>query len=255
MDKLNLQNRVAIVTGSTHGIGLVIALTLAEHGAIVWINSRDKQAVEDVITKYIKEIPVCGFAGDVSQEEFVKTFTGTVMQKSGRLDILVNNAAARHQRTPLKDLEIKQWDNSINNTLRSMFLMSRETAKHMENNGSGAIINISSTVGYIRGRSGGADYAAAKTGVIGLTKELAVELGSLNIRVNAVAPGLTDTKTMRALNSQEFRSLAVEKTPLRRIGSAYDIANAVLFLASPLAGFITGQTLVVDGGRNIAQFN
>lgn len=267
MITLNLENKVAIVTGSTRGIGRAIALILAENGALVFVNGQDKTFTEKTVKEWSnKGFKVYGLAGDVSDEQFVKRFIQGVFEKAGRVDILVNNAGISEWQF-LEDLSSQSWDRYIDINLKSNFLMCREVSSMMKKQKSGKIINISSVAG-IRGRVGGVHYVASKSGQIGLTKALAKELGPFNIQVNAVAPGLTDTDLSRSIStqidaffsgsknteisnhnhSQKVFDERAHETPLKRVAEPIDIAKVVLFLASPLSDFITGQVLVVDGG-------
>lgn len=249
MFDLNLKNKIAVVTGSSRGIGKAIAFALADSGAVVYMNGKN----EDHIKKAVEEAKELGFrvdflTGDVSDEAFAKIFTRSVFNKSGQIDILVNNAGISEWRL-LEDVDMKSWQNVLNNNLNSAFMMSREAVQYMKSGG-GKIINIASTVG-IRGRRGGVHYVASKGGLISITKAMALELAPLNINVNAIAPGLVDTELAHKIcPSSVFRKVK-EETPLGRIGSPNDIAQAVLFFSSTLSDFITGQVLVIDGGLTI----
>lgn len=267
MITLNLEKKVAIVTGSTRGIGRATALMLAENGVLVFINGKNKTLVQETVKEWgNRGFKVYGLAGDVSDESFVKRFVQYALDKAGKVDILVNNAGISEWRF-LEDLSSQSWDTYLDTNLKSNFLMCREVALAMKKQKSGKIINISSTAG-IRGRVGAVHYVASKSGQIGLTKALAKELGSFNIQVNAVAPGLTDTDLSRSIStqlgaffsgsqnteisnrnhSQKVFDQRAHETPLKRVAEPVDIAKVVLFLASSLSDFVTGQVLVVDGG-------
>ena len=255
MDLFSVKNKVAIITGSTRGIGRATALCLAAQGAIVYINGRGKVVVE----KYVNELRNEGFSadgcvGDVSDEKFVKQFIQYVFEKNGCLDILINNAGISEIRL-LEEIDFEAWSKFINNNLTSVFLMCREAARLMKQQRNGKIINISSLAAF-RGRIGGAHYAASKSGIIGFTKTIAKELGPFNIQVNAIAPGIVNTEMPRR-NTEKYQSFfdAVTRgSPLRRITQPEDIANTVLFLSSSLSDAITGQVLTVDCGSSLNYF-
>lgn len=255
MFDFNLKNKVAVVTGSTRGIGLAIADLLAESGAHVYLNGLDKIMVADCVDARKKNtLAVDGIAGDISDETFVKLFIQTVYAKESRIDILVNNAGISEFKF-VEDIEAKAWDTLLGTNLKSVFLMCREAAPLMKKQKFGKIVNISSVAGLI-GRLGGAHYSASKGGIIGLTKTLAKELGPFNIQINVVAPSVTDTDLSRKIsgNNQKFFDKVARETPLKRVAKPEDIAGAVLFFSSSLSDFVTGQVLVVDGGAGLVHF-
>lgn len=244
---ITLKDKVAIVTGSTRGIGRATALLLAQAGALVFINGRDKTRMDEALGYFDKnKLKVYGVVGDVSDENFVKNFIASVNEQAGRIDILVNNAGGSEWKL-LEELTTSYWDQSMNHNLKSAFLMSREVSAFMKRGENCKIINIVSTAA-LKGRSGGAHYIAAKSGLIGLTKALAKELGKFSIQVNAVAPGLTNSDLSRGVYTDEIFYKVASVTPLKRLADPEDIAKTVLFLSSSLADFITGQVLIVDGG-------
>lgn len=255
MDLLSIKNKVAIVTGSTRGIGHAIALCLATRGAIVYVNGRERVQVEK-LTDDLKNkgFNVDGCAGDVSDEKFVKQFIEYVFKKHNRLDIIVNNAGISETRL-LEEITTETWNKFLNNNLTSSFLMCRESAKIMKSKQGGKIINISSLAALV-GRTGGAHYAASKGGVVAFTKTIAKELGPFNIQVNAIVPGVvnTDMSKLDTKEHQVFYDKLKRDTPLRRITQPEDIANTALFLASPLSDAVTGQIIIVDCGSSLNYF-
>jgi 3-oxoacyl-[acyl-carrier protein] reductase len=247
---IDLSGKVALVTGAGRGIGREIALALAAAGASVAINDF---AGEDACAAVVGELEALGVKGlsvmaDVGDEESVNALVETVEKGLGPLDIVVNNAGITRDNVVLL-MSPDEFDAVIRTHLRGTFLVSKAASRKMLRRRQGSIINISSVVGR-RGNAGQANYAAAKAGIIGLTKSLAKELGARSIRVNAVAPGYIDTPMTQALGD-DVKQVIIDNTPLKSIGQPSDVANAVVFLASPLARYITGCTLPVDGGLGI----
>jgi 3-oxoacyl-[acyl-carrier protein] reductase len=241
--QIDLSGKVALVTGSTRGIGRAIAETLASAGAQVAVVGRDVTracAAAEEIGHGAR-----GFACDVSDPAQVTTLVSEVEAAFGTLDVLVNNAGLTRDNVIVR-LKDEDWDAVIDANLRGAFATIRAASRGMMKRRSGRIINITSVVGII-GNRGQANYAASKAGLIGLTKSVAKELASRNILCNAVAPGFIATDMTAGLSEEQRRSLE-SQIPLERLGSPADIAGAVAFLASDLAGYITGQVLVVDGG-------
>jgi 3-oxoacyl-[acyl-carrier protein] reductase len=247
---IDLGGTVALVTGAGRGIGRQIALTLASAGADVAINDF---ADEPACAAVVGEIEALGrralyVMGDIGDEEAVNAMIDTVEAQLGPLETVVNNAGITRDQVVMM-MDAGDFDAVIRTHLRGTFLVSKAAARKMFRRRHGSIINLASVVGR-RGNAGQANYAAAKAGIIGLTKSLAKELGGRGVRVNAIAPGYIDTPMTQAL-PEDTRKLIVDNTPLRSIGATADVANAVVFLASPRARFITGVTLPVDGGLGI----
>ena len=240
--KIDLTGKVALVTGSTRGIGRTIASTLAECGAIVAIVGRD-QANADAVAA---EIPGArGFACDVSEPLQIVSLVEAVEKHFGSCDILVNNAGITKDNLMLR-MKDEDWDAVLDANLRSAFVATRAVSRGMMKRRWGRIVNITSVVG-LMGNKGQANYAASKAGLIGLTKSVAKELASRNILCNAVAPGFIETE-MTAAMTPEAKAALNGQIPLERLGAPRDIAATVAFLSSEYASYITGQVLVVDGG-------
>jgi 3-oxoacyl-[acyl-carrier protein] reductase len=241
--QIDLSGKVALVTGSTRGIGRAIAETLAGAGAQVAVVGRDLPRAEAAAAEIGRGAR--GFACDVSDTAQVTALVTDVEAAFGTLDILVNNAGLTRDNVIMR-LKDEDWDAVIDANLRGAFASIRAASRGMMKRRSGRIINISSVVGVI-GNRGQANYAASKAGLIGLTKSVAKELASRNILCNAVAPGFIATDMTAALGDDQ-RAALEGQIPLARLGSPADIASAVAFLASDHAAYITGQVLVVDGG-------
>ncbi|MGQ9925761.1 MAG: 3-oxoacyl-ACP reductase FabG [Chloroflexaceae bacterium] len=243
---MRLKDKVALITGSGQGIGKVTALTFAREGArvaVADINMANAQAVAEEIVRNDGQAKAVFL--DVSRAESVEVAVRTTVEAFGRIDILVNNAGITRDARMQKMTE-DQFDAVINVNLKGVWLCAKAVVPIMIANGGGAIINAASIVG-IHGNFGQTNYVAAKSGVIGMTKTWARELGPNHIRVNAIAPGFTVTEMIATVPEKVLESVR-ERTPLRRLGTPEDIANAYLFLASDEASFITGVTLSVDGG-------
>jgi len=243
----NLTGKTAVVTGGSRGIGRAICEKLAERGADVAIIYRnDKKSAEEVsaaVAKY-KRRAVC-YQCDVSDFDKCKEVVGQIIADFGSIDILVNNAGITRDML-LVQMKESDWDTVLDANLKGAFNMSRHVLGHMIKRKSGKIINITSTSG-CDGAAGQGNYSASKAGIIGLTKALAKEVASRGITVNAVAPGFIDTD-MTSVLSDELKNEVKRRIPLGRFGKPEDIANIVGYLASPTAGYITGQVIRVDGG-------
>ena len=244
--KIDLAGKVALVTGGTRGIGLSIAQTLQAAGATVTICARDGKKAQEVAAGL--GATARGYACDVSNADQVETTVAAVEKDCGRIDILVNNAGTKADNLMFRIGE-DDWDQVLDTNLKGAFLMAKHAARGMIKRRWGRIINITSIVG-LTGNKGQANYSASKAGMVGLTKAVARELASRNVLVNAVAPGYIDTELTRDI-STEAKTALQGAIALGRLGEGKDIAGAVLFLASDLASYITGQVLVVDGGMVI----
>lgn len=239
--------KAALVTGASRGIGRAIALALAKKGYVVAVNYGGSQAAAEGVKA---EIEAAGgraivIQGDVSKAEDVDKVFAEIKKEFGRLDVLVNNAGITRDSLMLR-LKEENWDAVIDTDLKSGFLTMKAAAPIMMKQKKGAIVNIASVVG-IMGNIGQINYSAAKAGVIGMTKTAARELAARGIRVNAVAPGFIAT-SMTDVISEKIKEGMIHSIPLGRMGQAEDVANAVCFLASDEASYITGQVLKVDGG-------
>ena len=243
MLQIDLSGRVALVTGSTRGIGRAIAQTLTAAGAKVAVVGRDRAKAEEAAGQIGGEAR--GFSCDVANTGSVAALVEEVEKSFGSLDILVNNAGLTRDNLLMR-IKDDDWDAVLDANLRGAFASIRAASRGMMKRRWGRIINIASIVG-ITGNKGQANYAASKAGLIGLTKSVAKELGSRNILCNAVAPGFIETD-MTAAMTPEARAAMSAQIPLERLGKPEDIAGMVAFLASEHAAYITGQVFVVDGG-------
>lgn len=243
----NTAVKTALVTGASRGIGAAIAKKLAARGFMVIINYGHSSAAAEEVKNQIEQAggQAVLMQGDVSSGDDVDRMFQDIKKTWGRLDVLVNNAGINRD-TLLVRMKEDQWDAVLSTDLKSVFFTTKAAASLMMRQRSGSIINIASVVG-ITGNAGQANYAAAKAGVIGFTKSAAKELAARGIRVNAIAPGFIETDMTDAI-PEKIREGMLETIPLRRGGKAEDVANAVAFLASDDAGYITGQVLKVDGG-------
>ena len=241
--KLDLAGKVALVTGGSRGIGLEICKALAGAGAKVALCGRDGAKAEEVAKQLGSEAR--GYACDVANAAQVEAFAKAVEKDFGKIDVLVNNAGFTKDNL-LFLLSEADWDAVMDTNLKGAFLMTKFAARGMIKRRWGRVINITSVVG-LNGNKGQSNYSASKAGMIGFTKSVAKELASRNVLVNAIAPGFVETELTDAI-TPEARKYFLDNIPLGRLGTGLDIASAVLFLASDLASYITGQVLVVDGG-------
>ena len=243
---MRLENKVAIITGAGSGIGRMTALLFAKEGANVVVADVNEKGGMEVVPEIKTNGSDAFFAKlDVTRREQSKQMVQDALEKFGRIDILINNAGIIQDALVTKMTE-EQWDNVINVNLKGAFNCIQAVVEVMIKQGNGAIINTASIVGLF-GNVGQTNYAATKAGLIGMTKTLAKELGKKGIRVNAVAPGFIMTP-MTSNVPEKILELMREKTPLRRLGEAEDVAYAYLFLASDEAKFVNGAVLCVDGG-------
>jgi len=248
-----LDNKIAIVTGAARGIGEGIAIKLAEHGAqIAFTYVSDGSAVkaktlEDKLQAMgVKARAYKSNAGDYAASE---AFVNDVLKEFGTVDICVNNAGISKDNLLLR-MTAEQWDEVMNINLKSVYNMTKQVIRPMMKAKKGSIINMSSIIG-IRGNAGQSSYAASKAGIIGFTKSIAAELGSRNIRCNAIAPGFIETDMTQYLKDGDASKTFLEKIPLGRFGTSEEIANTTLFLASDMSSYITGQVISACGGLNI----
>ncbi len=251
---VHLENKVALVTGGTRGIGEAIARAYAAAGAKVVVASR-KQEGCDRAAAAIREAggDAHGVAFHAGELEQIPKLVEATIAKYGRIDVLVNNAATNPHFGPLLTVERAQWDKTFDVNLRGYFELARAVANHLIDRGAkGSIVNVASIVA-LSGAPLQGVYGMTKAAVVSMTQTLAVELAPSGVRVNAVAPGLVDTKFAAAIvHNPDIVQRVVERTPMRRYAQPHEIAGAALFLASDAASFVTGHTLVVDGGLMIA---
>lgn len=242
-----LENKVAVVTGASRGIGRAIALSLAEQGANVVVNYAGNEEKANEVVSQIQSLGQEAFAfqADVSNQKEVQEMMKEAVDKFGSIDILVNNAGITKDNLLMRMKE-NEWDDVININLKGVFNCTKAVTRQMMKQRSGRIINVSSIVG-VSGNPGQANYVAAKAGVIGLTKTSAKELASRNITVNAIAPGFISTDMTDKL-SDEVQQEMLKAIPLARFGEPEDISGVVTFLASEKSRYITGQTINIDGG-------
>jgi 3-oxoacyl-[acyl-carrier protein] reductase len=241
-----LGGRIALVTGGSRGIGAAIAALLAEHGAAVVVSGRDADRLQRAVQALQERgATVHGVVADAAKREDVDRLVEATKERFGRVDILVNNAGVTRDGLLIR-MKDDDWDRVMETNLRGAFMMTRAAAKLMVRQRGGRIINIASTAG-VMGNPGQANYSAAKAGLIGLTKATARELAHWGILVNAVAPGLIETDMTAAIPA-EAREALLAQVPLKRIGSARDVAEMVGFLAGDGAAYVTGQVFHVNGG-------
>jgi 3-oxoacyl-[acyl-carrier protein] reductase len=244
---MNLSGQIAIVTGASRGIGFQIADTLASHGATVVVcatqQAKCDQVAADLHAKYGH--PTLGVQANVAVFADVELLIKTVLDRFGRIDILVNNAGITRDNLILRMTEA-DWDSVITTNLNSVFNCTKLVVRPMLKQKSGRIINISSVVG-VMGNPGQANYAASKAGMIGFSKSIAKEFGAKGITCNVVAPGFIETDMIESL-PKEYLDNIMAQVPQKRLGSTQDVANVVLFLASDLSSYVTGQVIAVDGG-------
>lgn len=248
-----LEGKVSIVTGAARGIGAAIALKLAEHGsdvAFTYVSEGSAEkaaALEKQLTGL--GIKAKAYRSNAAVYEECELFVNDVLKEFGKVDVCVNNAGISKDNLLLR-LTAEQWDEVMDTNLKSIFNMTKQVIRPMMKAKSGSIVNMSSIVG-VRGNAGQSSYAASKAGIIGFTKSVALELGSRNIRCNAIAPGFVETDMTHYLKDGDGATEFLKKIPLGRFGKAEEIANTTLFLASDMGSYVTGQVLSACGGLNI----
>ena len=246
-----LENKVVIVTGASRGIGEAVALKLAEHGAHVAFSYLSSEEKAKALEQKLKSMGVNAKAYKSNAAVFAdcEAMVNDVVKEFGNVDVCVNNAGISKDNLLLR-LTLEQWEDVIDTNLTSIFNMTKQVIKPMMKAKKGSIINMSSIVG-VSGNAGQASYAASKAGILGFTMSVAKELGSRNIRCNAIAPGFVETDMTHYLKDGDGAKKFLEGIPLGRFGRAEEIANTTLFLASDLSSYLTGQVITVDGGLNI----
>ncbi len=242
-----LENKTALITGATRGIGKGIAEVFAKHGANVAFTFNSSVEAATALENELKSsgVEAKGYQSNAANFDAAQELAKSVIEEFGGIDILINNAGITKDNLLMRISE-EDFDKVIEVNLKSVFNLTKAVIRPMMKQRSGSIINMSSVVG-VKGNAGQTNYAASKAGILGFTKSVALELGSRNIRCNAIAPGFIETEMTGALPEETVKSWR-ESIPLKRGGAPEDIANACVFLASDMATYITGQTLNVDGG-------
>jgi 3-oxoacyl-[acyl-carrier protein] reductase len=249
--KIDLSDKVALVTGGAKGIGREVCLSLAGAGAKVTINySRSREEAETLRDEILqRNLEADTFGADISKHEDVEALFQHIRERSGRLDVLVNNAGIIRD-SLLLAMELSDWDRVHDVNLRGAFLCTKKAGEMMMANHSGNIINIASTGAIIGGR-GQTNYASSKGGLVSFTRACAVELGAKGIRINSILPGMIKTGMSTRVRKRAGEEI-LRRIPLGRFGEPADVANLVLFLSSDMADYITGQAIPVDGGLSVS---
>jgi 3-oxoacyl-[acyl-carrier protein] reductase len=246
-----LEGKIVIITGAARGIGEAIALRMAEQGAHIafsFLSSEEKaRNLEHKLRSF--GVKAKGYRSNAGSYEDCEKFVNEVLEEHDTVDVCINNAGISKDSLLLR-LNAAQWDEVMETNLKSVFNMTKQVIRPMMKAKKGSIINMSSIIG-IRGNAGQSSYAASKAGIIGFTKSIAHELGSRNIRCNAIAPGFVETDMTHYLKDEEGAKSFLAKIPLNRFGNASEIADTALFLASDMSSYITGQVISVCGGLNI----
>ena len=243
-------NKVAFITGAASGIGRATAIAFAAEGASVAITDRSADALQ-AVEKTIRNAggEVLALSCDVSAPDQVQPAIKQVVEEFGRLDVAFNNAGVENKAAPVHEIDLAEWDRIININLRGCFTCMKYELAQMVKQGSGVVVNTSSGAG-IRGVEGGAAYSASKHAIIGLTRSAALDYAKQNIRVNAVLPGNIETAMMDRFTGGNIQK-AIDLEPVGRLGKPEEIAEAVLWMASDLGGFVTGAATVIDGGWSL----
>jgi 3-oxoacyl-[acyl-carrier protein] reductase len=246
-----LEGKIVIVTGAARGIGEAIAIRMAEQGAHIAFSflSSEEKAKELEQKLQALGVKAKGYKSNAGSYEDCEIFVNEVIAEHGTVDVCINNAGISKD-SLLMRLSPAQWDEVMETNLKSVFNMTKQVIRPMMKAKKGSIVNMSSIIG-IRGNAGQSSYAASKAGIIGFTKSIAHELGSRNIRCNAIAPGFIETDMTHYLQDVESAKSFLSKIPLNRFGSAAEIADTALFLASDMSSYVTGQVISVCGGLNI----
>jgi NAD(P)-dependent dehydrogenase (short-subunit alcohol dehydrogenase family) len=257
MSTITLEGKVAVVTGGSRGIGEAIARTFADHGARVVVASRKMEGLAQVAAAINDLHPGAAHAvqAHTGKEEDCVRLVQEAVARFGKVDVLVNNAATNPHFGPLVDIENAAWDKTFEVNLKGYFWMIREVVRHLRSRGDanarGSIVNVASVAALMATPAQGC-YAMTKAAVVSMTKTLAVELAGSNVRVNAIAPGFVDTRLAGAiLKNEGLLDIVLQKTPMKRYAQPDEIAGGALYLASESASFLTGHTLVIDGGMTI----
>jgi NAD(P)-dependent dehydrogenase (short-subunit alcohol dehydrogenase family) len=244
------EGKTAFITGAASGIGRATAVAFAAEGARVVVTDRVEAALQET-AEYVKESggEVLAIACDVSKPEEIEAAVAQAVNTFGRIDCAFNNAGVENKATPLHEIELEEWDRILSINLRGTFVCMKHEIAQMVRQGSGVVVNTSSGAG-IRGVAGGASYAASKHAMIGMTKSAALDYAKQNIRVNCVLPGNIATPMMDRFTGGDIQK-AIDLEPVGRLGKPEKIAEAVLWMCSDLGGFVTGASIVVDGGWSL----
>ena len=244
-----LQDKVALITGGSRGIGAAIVKRFAEQGANVAFTYRSSAAAAEAIAEELSQlgVKVKAYQSDASSFEQAEQLVKDVLAEFGKIDCLINNAGIT-QDTLMLRMKEEQWDKVMEVNLKSVFNLTKQVLRPMMKNRGGSIINMSSIVG-VTGNAGQANYAASKAGIIGFSKSIAKEVGSRNIRCNSIAPGFIETEMTEVLD-EKVREAYLTNIPMKRMGKSEEVADVCVFLASDMGGYVSGQTISVCGALN-----
>jgi NAD(P)-dependent dehydrogenase (short-subunit alcohol dehydrogenase family) len=255
-EKAMLKDKVAIVTGGTRGIGKAIVQLFAREEASLCVVALDENRLDAFIgTLREKKVNCIGVVANTTREDEVRDMVERTVETLGKVDILVNNAGGGSPLVSIEDIDLEEWERIIRNNLTGTYICCKAVIPHMKRQRSGKIVNISSVAGRFFSQLSGPNYVAAKAGILGLTRQLAKELGAFNITVNAVAPGVALTERVEKKwfsRAEEYREKILSMIPLGHLARPEDVAGPVLFLASTLSDYVTGVTLDVNGGFYMA---